>query len=156
MKTTLDLRQSPRVLRSSATLLGCVIACTCLAVAKPGNSNGNGKGKGQSPDFVPPGLADKGGPPGLVDKGVPPGLRRAPVEIIVTKLPPPLRVEAVPVRPSVKHVWVPGYWILESSASYQWSPGVWMLPPEPAAIWVPARVEQRSGVNVFISGFWRL
>jgi hypothetical protein len=106
---------------------------------------------------VPPGLADKGGvPPGLADKGgVPPGLRRAPVEIVVLKAPPPLRIEVTPPRPSVKHVWVPGYWAWESNA-YVWLPGAWMAPPEPSAVWVAPRLEKRSGVNVFISGYWRL
>jgi hypothetical protein len=112
-----------------------------LALAKPGN--GNGKGKGQSGDFVPP---------GQVDKGIPPGLRRAPIEIVVRKAPPPLRVEAITVRPSPRHVWVAGYWMWDGG--YVWVPGVWMAPPEPAAVWVVPRYESRSGI--YISGYWKL
>lgn len=113
--------------------------------AKPGN--GNGKGKGNSPDFVPPGLADKG--------GIPPGQRRAPVEVVVVKAPPALRIETMPPRPGKAHIWVPGYWAWETNA-YVWVPGVWMLPPEPAAVWVAPRYEQRSGISIFVSGYWRL
>ena len=118
-----------------------LLALPCIALAKPGQ----GKGRGQSPDFVPP---------GHVDKGVPPGLRRAPVEVVVVKPPPPLRVEVVLARPSARHVWVPGYWIW--SDGYVWMPGVWMAPPEPAAVWVAPRFETRSGVSVYISGYWKL
>ena len=140
-----------RVRLLPAIALGLVVALSGLAAGNPGK----GKGKGQSPDFVPPGLADKGGvPPGLADK-VPPGHRRAPVEVIVLKAPPPLRVEVMSGRPSPKHVWVPGYWIWETN-SYVWLPGAWMAPPEPAAVWVTPRFETRGGVNVFISGYWRL
>ena len=123
--------------------LGLFVVMAGSATAKPGN----GKGKGNSPDFVPPGLADKG--------GIPPGHRRAPVEVIVLKAPPPLRIETQLPRPSTRHVWVPGYWMWETNA-YAWTPGVWVLPPEPAAVWVPPRYETRSGVSVHISGFWRL
>ena len=127
-------------------------ALSSSVAAKPGN----GKGKGNSPDFVPPGLADKGGvPPGQLDKSIPPGHRRAPVEVIVVSAPPALRVEKMPPRPIVGHVWVPGYWMWEADA-YVWLPGAWMAPPEPAAVWVAPRFERRSGVNVFISGYWRL
>ena len=119
----------------------------CLALADPGNGKGKGKGRGNSPDFVPPGLVEKG--------GVPPGLRRAPVEIVVKQAPPKARVEVIAVRPGPAYVWVPGYWTWETSA-YVWTPGVWVLPPEPAAVWVPPRYEPRSGVGVFISGYWCL
>lgn len=122
------------------------LAAVSLAAAKPDNGKGKGKGQGQGPDFVPPGHADK---------GVPPGLRRAPVEFVVVKAPPALRVEVIPARPSVKHVWVPGYWLWEADA-YVWMPGVWMAPPEPAAVWIAPRFERRSGVSVFISGYWKL
>src|SRR5436190_21712750 len=104
-----------------------LLAMSSLALAQPGNGKGKGKGKGNSPDFVPPGLVEKG--------GVPPGLRRAPVEIVVKQAPPAIRVEVVSARPSAKHVWVPGFWTWETSA-YVWVPGEWMLPPEPAAVWV--------------------
>ena len=124
-----------------------LIAATALvAFAKPGNGGGNpGKGKGHSEDVVPPGHDPS---------FVPPGQRRAPIEVAVKAPPPPLRTEVVLVRPSPRHVWVPGYWVYETS--YVWVPGAWILPPEPAAVWVAPRVEMRSGVSIFVSGYWRL
>ena len=142
MKTTSPLR-----FRLLTVIAGCVaLSATCIASAKPG------KGKGQSGDFVPPGQG--GTPPGLADK-VPPGHRRAPVEIVVLRAPPPLRVEVAPPRPSSRHVWVAGYWVWETNA-YVWTPGVWMAPPEPAAVWVAPRFENRAGVSISISGYWKL
>jgi hypothetical protein len=123
-------------------VLNVSLALASTAIAKPGN----GKGRGQSPDFVPP---------GQVDKGVPPGHRRAPIEVVVLRSPPALRIEVVPPRPSVKHVWVSGFWSWETNA-YVWLPGAWMPPPEPAAVWVAPRFETRGAVSVFISGFWRI
>lgn len=132
--------------RPRVTLLIAAVAslvCATAALADPGNGKGNGKGKehgngtGKSADFIPP------------------GHRRAPVEVIVVQAPPPLRVEVVSVRPSAAHVLVTGYWIWESSA-YVWAPGVWVLPPEPAAVWVAPRYEERSGVHISISGFWKI
>ena len=140
MKTTAAL--SSRVRRNVLLAAVPVLALLPALAAKPGN----GKGKGQSADFVPPGLADK---------HVPPGHRRAPVEVVVVKAPPPLRAEVAPPRPSSKHVWVAGYWVWESSA-YVWVPGTWMAPPEPAAVWVAPRFETRGSVSVVISGYWRL
>jgi hypothetical protein len=156
MNTPLPPRPTAALpLRRALVALGLLAALS--ATAKPGNGNGNGNGKarGQSPDFTPPGLVDKGGiPPGLADKSVP-GPGRAPIEIPVLKAPPALRIETPPPRPSVKHVWVPGFWAWKSD-DYAWAPGAWMMPPEPAAVWVPPRFEKRSTGNVFVSGFWRL
>jgi hypothetical protein len=128
-------------------VLAALFALSSLALADPGNGKGKGKGKGNSPDFVPPGLVEKG--------GIPPGQRRKPVEFVVKQAPPAVRVEVIAVRPSATHVWVPGYWTWESNA-YAWTPGVWLLPPEPAAVWIPARYEPRSGTSVFITGYWKL
>ncbi len=123
---------------------------------KPGQSKGKGHGNGNSADFTPPGRSDRG-PPGLANTGgIPPGhLRRAPVEFRVEQAPPPMRVEQMLPRPTGAQVWVPGYWMWESS-TYVWTPGAWMAPPEPAAVWVAPRFEKRSGVTLFISGYWRL
>jgi hypothetical protein len=126
------------------TALALTAAFTPPALAEPGK--GKGKGKGGSPDFVPP---------GQVGKDVPPGHRRAPIEVIVKKAPPALRIETIPARPSAKHIWVAGAWTWTNDA-YAWTPGVWMLPPEPAAVWVAPRFETRSGVSVSISGYWKL
>ena len=121
--------------------LALCLACAGL-VAKPPE----GKGKGKSDGFVPPGRSAE---------FVPPGHRRAPVEFVVKSAPPARRVEVILARPSPKHVWVLGYWMWEADA-YVWLPGVWMLPPEPAALWVEPRFVTRTGVSIFISGYWKL
>jgi hypothetical protein len=98
---------------------------------------GMAKEVGHSPDFVPP------------------GHRREPVEVVVHGAPPAARVEVIAERPSAAHVWVGGFWAWGGTA-YVWTPGAWMLPPEPACVWVPPRYEERSGVHVYISGYWKL
>ena len=129
--------------KNTRALLAMVVALVCVdaALADPGKGNGkekgNGPGVGNSSDFVPP------------------GHRRAPVEVVVNAAPPAVRVEVTPARPSATHVWVSGFWTWGGGA-YVWTPGVWMLPPEPACVWVAPRYEERSGVHVYISGYWRL
>lgn len=130
--------------RSRLLLAAGVVAALMggnVIFAKPGNEKGKGKGNGkavgQAADFIPP------------------GHRRAPVEAVVVQAPPALRIEVKSARPSAAHVWVPGFWSWEGN-SYAWISSVWMLPPAPAAVWTPPRYEPRSGINVFISGYWRL
>lgn len=119
--------------------VGLSLACYNSLQAKEGKGKerGHDDGHGKSADFIPP------------------GHRRAPVEIIVKAAPPALRVETRSAPPSERHVWVAGYWVWEANA-YVWTPAIWLLPPEPAAIWVAPRHEQRSGVTIYISGFWRI
>lgn len=120
-------------------VMAATLVCVDAALADPGKrkDKGKGNGVGQSPDFIPP------------------GHRRAPVEVIVHRAPPAVRVEVIAGRPSAAHVWVSGYWVW-GGADYVWTPGVWMLPPEPACVWVAPRHEVRSGVHVYVSGFWKL
>lgn len=146
-KQTRSLSAHDRILVPLLIAYCLLLALPAVGVAKPDHAKGKGKAHGAGADFVPPGLVEKG--------GVPPGLRRAPVEIVVTKVPPPVRIEKIPARPGPRHVWVPGYWIWDADA-YIWLPGAWILPPEPAAVWVPPRFERRSGVSIFISGYWKL
>ncbi|MEZ0215981.1 MAG: hypothetical protein ACAH89_02535 [Rariglobus sp.] len=132
-------RPSPRIALFLALFAGLV--CADVVSADPGNGKGKdkekGNGNGNSSGFIPP------------------GHRRAPVEVIVLQAPPALRVEVVTARPSAGHVWVTGYWVWGTEA-YVWTPSVWVLPPEPAAVWVAPRYEERSGVHVSISGFWKI
>lgn len=136
--------------RTTLLAVGLVFATGAVA-AKPDNGKGkgndNGKGRAESGDFTPPGLVNKG--------GVPPGLQRAPVEVVVKAAPPAVRVEKMPPRPAPDYVWVAGYWSW-NNADYVWVPGVWVAPPQPAAVWVAPRYEARSGVSVYISGYWKL
>ncbi len=143
--STLFLPHRRRLSLAAVAGFALVLAALGTAHAKP--DNGKGKGRGHSGDFTPPGLVDKG--------GVPPGHRRAPVEIVVTAAPPPLRMEKAPARPAAGYLWVAGYWTWAERA-YVWVPGVWMPPPEPTAVWVAPRFEARSGLGVYISGYWKL
>lgn len=127
---------------TTLVLIAATLASAGTALAKndKDKEKGNGKGNGHganSPDFIPP------------------GHRRAPVEVIVVQAPPALRVEVISARPSAAHVCVPGFWAWGGSV-YVWTPSAWVLPPEPAAVWVAPRYEERSGVHVSISGFWKI
>jgi hypothetical protein len=113
-----------------------------VLLAKPGKGKGN-EGNGNKSEA------------GAAADFVPPGHRRAPVEVVVTQAPPALRVEAKTVRPSANHVWVSGFWTWQGN-EYVWTSAMWILPPAPAAVWVQPRYESRSGVNIFITGYWRL
>jgi hypothetical protein len=140
MYNTVSTRAHRRCVASAVTLalaLGLAAATSASAEQGKGKGKGNSEGKGKSADWVPP------------------GHRRAPVEIVVTAAPPAVRKETMPARPSSAHVWVAGYWVWQSDA-YAWTPGVWMQPPEPEVVWVAPRHEVRSGVTIYISGFWRL
>ena len=134
---------SPRCARLGRTVFAATLALalgfTTAVSADPGQGKGKGndKPKGKSADWVPP------------------GHRRAPVEVVVKAAPPAPRNEAQPARPSASHIWVAGYWDWQGDA-YTWAPGTWMLPPEPQTVWVAPRYEQRSGVSIYITGFWRL
>jgi hypothetical protein len=133
------LKTSPSLLliiALSASFLGGTVVSAKSDKGK-GNSEEKNEGRGQSADFIPP------------------GHRRAPVEVVVKQAPPAVRIEVQSARPSPAHIWVPGYWTWEVSA-YVWTPSVWVLPPEPTAVWVQPRYEPRSGINIYISGFWRL
>ena len=67
--------------------------------------------------------------------------------------PRPVR-EVVVVRPSPRHVWVPGYhrW---TRVRYDWAPGYWALPPRPRAVWVRGYWAHRPGGYFWIAGYWR-
>jgi hypothetical protein len=74
-------------------------------------------------------------------------------EIIVTEAPPVIIVERPPARPGPNYIWIDaayvwhGHWELEH--------GHWVHPPHRDAVWVPHRYENRGGVHVFISGYWK-
>ena len=74
-------------------------------------------------------------------------------EIIVTEAPPVVIVERPTARPGPNYIWIDaayvwhGHWELEH--------GHWVHPPHQGAVWVPHRYENRGGVHVFISGYWK-
>ena len=80
----------------------------------------------------------------------------AAVYIRVNAAPPPLRHEEVIVRPSGRHVWVPGYWDWAPARhDYVWVGGRWALPPRAHAVWVGPRWVYRHHQRYLVRGYWR-
>ncbi len=77
---------------------------------------------------------------------------------VVVKSPPPsppLRVEIMPVAPSVAHVWVAGHWAWHRER-YVWIPGHWEVPAAPGYVWVPGGWTPGAGGGyVWVDGHWR-
>jgi WXXGXW repeat (2 copies) len=85
---------------------------------------------------------------------------RAPVvtvsEVMVTRAPPPLRVEPVPPPPSGPTkvwVWQPGHWYWDGR-DYDWKPGHYEKRPARAASWVAPTWVARGSQWVFVPGHW--
>jgi hypothetical protein len=68
--------------------------------------------------------------------------------------PPAAVVETVPVAPSPRHVWIPGYhrWWHER---HVWVPGRYEVPRAGYTRWEPHRWEHRGGYYHFRRGGWR-
>lgn len=76
--------------------------------------------------------------------------------IRVNVAPPLFRTEAIGLRPSLLHVWVPGYWHWrDERRGWGWIGGSWVLPPHPRAIWVGSRCERRGSAWFYTRGHWR-
>ena len=83
---------------------------------------------------------------------VPHGVVRQPV-VRVRVAPPPVRVEVQPVRPSVRHVWAPGYWNWVGGR-HVWVAGVWTLPRVTGQVWVAPSWVNLNGEWVLQAGHW--
>lgn len=68
--------------------------------------------------------------------------------------PPAPAREVVVVRPSPRHVWVPGYYRWHGGR-YAWASGYWAVPPRPRAVWVPGYWAHQPRGYVWIGGYWR-
>ncbi len=68
--------------------------------------------------------------------------------------PPRGRATVVVRRPSLRHVWIPGYYRWYGGR-YLWTEGYWTIPPRPRAVWVPGYRVRRPLGYVWISGYWR-
>ena len=64
--------------------------------------------------------------------------------ITVQTVPPPARVEVIPVAPSPDHVWVAGYWY-HHSGNWVWVGGRYVARPHHNAVWVGGRWEAQGG-----------
>jgi hypothetical protein len=77
-----------------------------------------------------------------------------PTAIVVRQAPPPSPRESIMDRPSVRHVWVTGYWVWQDD-KYQWTAGHWEMPPRGMDSWVAPRWEKKGDGYVLSEGFWR-
>jgi hypothetical protein len=68
--------------------------------------------------------------------------------------PPASRLEAAPLAPSPRHLWIAGYWAWHGG-THVWMGGHWALPPQPSYVWEPARWENVGGAWMFYEGHWR-
>jgi hypothetical protein len=75
-------------------------------------------------------------------------------EVIIRVAPPVPRHEVIITAPSLRHIWVPGYWNWSGTA-YVWVPGAWQLPPRPHVHWVPGHYRARRRGWIWIPGHWR-
>ena len=70
--------------------------------------------------------------------------------------PPPLRHEAVVVRPGRGYTWVAGYWDWQPVRhDYVWVPGRWVRPQRAHSVWVAPRYVTRSHHHYYRHGYWR-
>jgi hypothetical protein len=66
-------------------------------------------------------------------------------EVVVTRAPPPVRVETQTVAPARGYVWTRGYWRW-TGTTYVWVPGTWVVRPRQAVIWIEGHwVPQYNG-----------
>ena len=77
-------------------------------------------------------------------------------QVRVTSRPPASRVAVIPVRPTPRSVWIPGYWTWNYLLSeWVWISGYWDFHPL-SGIWIPGYWQELSGVWIWIEGRWRL
>jgi hypothetical protein len=74
--------------------------------------------------------------------------------VVVKQAPPASPRESIIDRPSVRHVWVTGYWVWQDD-KYQWTAGHWEMPPRGMEKWVAPRWEKKGDGYVFSEGYWR-
>ncbi|MSU23687.1 MAG: hypothetical protein EXS32_07680 [Opitutus sp.] len=76
--------------------------------------------------------------------------------VVIHEGPPPPRREYFHERdrPSLRHVWVSGYWAW-NAGRHVWYSGHWEIPPRGHTKWAEPRWEQRGGGYIFIEGSWR-
>jgi hypothetical protein len=75
-------------------------------------------------------------------------------EVVVTRAPPPVRVETQTVAPAPGYTWTGGYWRW-TGTTYVWVPGTWIVRPRPAAVWVEGHWVPRYNGWVWVPGHWQ-
>ncbi len=77
-------------------------------------------------------------------------------EIIITREPPPLRTEVIPVLPRERaelEVWQPGHWRWDGR-EHVWVEGHYAPRPRREAVWVAPHYDRRPGGWIFVEGHW--
>jgi hypothetical protein len=82
------------------------------------------------------------------------GTSAAFAQVVVRVAPPPPVVEARPIAPSPRHVWIEGYHRWDGHR-YVWVGGRWVIPPRRGVVWVPGHWDRRPGGYIWIEGHWR-
>ena len=77
-----------------------------------------------------------------------------PGAVFIVREPPPLRREAIVVRPGRTYIWVEGYWVWRQP-EFVWVPGRWALPPTGARKWQPGRWHHEPRGWFWIEGYWK-
>ena len=73
---------------------------------------------------------------------------------IVVRIRPAAPIRVVhPVRPSPRHVWIDGNWVVRNGR-YVWVDGYWATPRRGYA-WAPGYWASRRGGYVWVPGHWR-
>lgn len=75
-------------------------------------------------------------------------------EVVVTRSPPAVRVEAQTVSPGPNYVWTQGYWRWTGS-DYVWVPGSWIVRPRVGAVYVQGHWTRTSAGWVYVPGRWQ-
>jgi hypothetical protein len=76
-----------------------------------------------------------------------------PAPILEKPLPPAISQEVPEPQPTVKHLWIEGYWRWQDG-THAWIAPHWELPPVPGSNWVAPRWEKRGNGYTLIEGFW--
>jgi hypothetical protein len=79
------------------------------------------------------------------------------VEVIITREPPPRRVEVQYVSPGPEYVWHRGDWVFNPEiTNYVWHPGHWVPRPDAEhSIWFPGDWVNFQGGWHYVPGHWR-
>ena len=73
--------------------------------------------------------------------------------VVATQVPPPARVEVMPVAPGPYYAWTPGYWSWQGR--WVWISGAWVMPPRPRAVWVGGQWSRHGRGWIWVGGHWR-
>jgi hypothetical protein len=74
--------------------------------------------------------------------------------IVANFAPPRTIVEGRTIAPTLRHVWVPGYYRW-NGRTYLWQRGRWAIPPRGDTEWVASKWRHGNDGWLFVEGHWR-